>query len=88
MYGSTIWLLVHDGPSAASGQTPGYHLRLDGHFSTLIGAAGAPLHLLREAELRRAVEPLFAAADAGEADAAEALLDSAGSEIDRVLGRR
>ncbi len=89
MYGPTIWVLVHDAGSAAAGdEATGYHLRLDAYFSGLVGVAGAPWHLATEARLKQAVEPLFVAVDeaAGTKAAAEALLDRAASEIDKVLG--
>ena len=89
-YGRTVWVLLHDAAPAdvADQAATGLHLRLDAHFSTMVGVVGAPLHLAHEARLRRAVEPLFVAADdpAATEGSAAALLDAAGAAIDGVLG--
>ena len=89
-YGRTVWVLLHD-VAPADGADPasaGLHLRLDAHFSPMVGLGGAPFHLAQEARLRRAVEPLFAADDdeAATEAAALALLDAAAAAIDGVLG--
>jgi hypothetical protein len=86
LYGPTTWRLVHDGAPKDADGCAGYHLRLDTHFSTLVGVVGAPLHVARSAELRHAVEPLFVADDGETQTAVAALLDAAGVAIDGVLG--
>jgi len=89
-YGRTVWELLHD-VAPAHGVYPastGLHLRLDAHFSPMVGLGGAPFHLAQEARLRRAVEPLFVADDDEVATetAAMALLEAAATAIDGVLG--
>ena len=89
-YGRTVWVLLHDAvpADAAEPAATGLHLRLETHFSTMVGVFGSPLHLTQEARLRHAVEPLFAAVDDSAATevSGAALLDAAGAAIDGVLG--